>query len=166
MWITCLSAPQNAKNEHQLEHKNRVRNWRYFVCVHRVWKIILDIRGWAHENQNFNKNIEKVKNFFTCNRVLKHKAVVSNQQFLLMSSWKCVLHIYVTFLQESQPPLIRNKFIYFFIINNWMYNNHLSASWRAKNIELPNIKGKVSFKITLGYRHVYIWHMLTFYTYI
>jgi len=29
MWKTCFPAPQNTKKEHQLKHKNHVRNGRF-----------------------------------------------------------------------------------------------------------------------------------------
>jgi len=51
MWKTYLSAPQNAKKEHQLKHKNQVLNWRLLELGLRVWEIILVIRGLALETQ-------------------------------------------------------------------------------------------------------------------
>jgi len=32
MWKTWFAASQNAKNEHQLEYKNQLRNPRYHEC--------------------------------------------------------------------------------------------------------------------------------------
>jgi len=75
---------RNAKNEHQLEHKNQVRNWRYLECGVFEYERLYLILGFEHINVkgylNFNKNIEK-KNLFNLNRVFKQKVVSSTQYF-------------------------------------------------------------------------------------
>ena len=93
-WKTCFSAPQNAKKEHQLKHKNRVRNWRFIELGLRVWKIMLVISKWTKKKKSnvylhFNENIENLKGFnFTLNRVFKHKGVVSNELVCTNEPWK------------------------------------------------------------------------------
>ena len=53
MWKTCFLAPQNAKKENQLKHKNQVHNRLFWQLGLREWRIILVITRWAHNSQTF-----------------------------------------------------------------------------------------------------------------
>jgi len=140
-WKTYFSAPLNAKKKHQLEHKNQIRKWRYLECWVLEYERLYLILGFEHMKVkgylNFNKNIENVENFcLPLTGYLNTKLSFPNSIFVLMTSWKCVPHIYFTFPQDFCTPLFRNNLIYFFIINECMYNK-LSACGRAKNTQLP-----------------------------
>ena len=66
MWKTCFSAPQNAKKEHQLKHKNQVRYWSLIELGLRVWKIILVNRDWIQISQTVNLiSIKRYRNWKT-----------------------------------------------------------------------------------------------------
>ena len=92
---------------------------------------------------------------FTRNRVFKHKGFVSNPHFYCNGLGKCELHTYFTFLQVILTSTHMKKFNIFCIIYVAMSNIHFSGldnvKWPAKHIST-----KVSFKITIRKRHVYI----------
>ena len=97
---TCFSEPQNAKKEHQLKHKNQVRNWCLIELGIRVWKIILVIRDWAKISQTIT--VIWIKIYIEFENICLHVTGYLNTKksfpismFVLMTSGKCDFHIYV-----------------------------------------------------------------------
>jgi hypothetical protein len=104
LWNTWFSAPQNAKKENQLKHKNQVRN-RFFIDseVFEYEELYLSLRGEHIKDNvciNFNKSNENFEIFFNRSRVLNAKKSFPICMFVVMNSGKCEFHIYFTFLQE------------------------------------------------------------------
>ena len=82
MWKTCFSAPQNAKKENQLKHKNQVRDRLYIDSQVLEYEGLTSHFGVNTKKQTSTLNSIKImriwKFLFTRSRVLKHKVVVSN----------------------------------------------------------------------------------------
>jgi len=94
--------------------------------------------------------------FFTRNRVLKHKEVVSNLHVFsngLWKMWASYLFYFTTRIHNSTHTKLFN--IFFSIIYVAMSNIHFSALYNVKMI-CKHISTKVSFKITIWKRLVYI----------
>jgi hypothetical protein len=100
MWEMCFSAPQIAKKENQLKHKNPSSYWSFYWEVGlQVWRFVLVIKTWAHKSQKFTlisiKMLRIWKFFFTRNRVCKHKEVVSKLHVCTNDLRKmCALYIF------------------------------------------------------------------------
>ena len=86
-----LSAPQNAKNENQLKHKNQGHN-RFLSTVRSPRMKDYTFPYEVSTNQsnvyiNLKKKLRKFGNFFfTRNRLCKHKLVDRNCMLVLMIS--------------------------------------------------------------------------------
>ena len=59
MWKTWFSASQNAKNEHQMEHKNQVHNRRYLESWALECEILYSILCVEHIKVNGSSNFNK-----------------------------------------------------------------------------------------------------------
>jgi len=92
---------------------------------------------------------------FTRKRVFKHKKSFLISSFVVLASGKCELHIYFTYLQEFYRPHIRKYLKVFRIIGDALSKIHFHFSIMSKWIA-KHICNKVSFKITIRKRHVYI----------
>jgi len=75
--------------------------------------------------------------------------------FVVIAPEKWELHTYFTFLQEFEPPHIWINLIFFWVIlfrgPTFTFQLSIMSKWHAKHIST-----KVSFKITIRKRHVYI----------
>jgi hypothetical protein len=91
---------------------------------------------------------------FTRNQVFKHKGVVSNQHVSYNSSIKCELHTYFTFLQRILTSTHMKKKIFPYYMSRcptFPFQVSIMSKWLAKHIST-----RVSFKITIRKKHVYI----------
>ena len=75
--------------------------------------------------------------------------------FMVMASGKCELHTYFTFLQRILTSTHTKNLIFFCILYVAMSNIHFSVLDNVK-MTYQHISTKVSFKITIRKRHVYI----------
>ena len=112
MWKTCFSAPQNAKKENQLKHKNEVRN-RHLLTGLRVWRIVLVITRSAHKRQTFTLisiKIMRIWNFFLhLTFYLNTKESFPICMFVVMASGKCELHTLFNLFARNSNPLTNEK---------------------------------------------------------
>ena len=105
MWKTCFSDAQNAKKKNQQKHKSKCVTDFSLNVRFPVWWIILVITGLAHERQTFtpiSKKKWEIKIFcLHVNDYLNTKKSIPICIFVVMDFGKCELHIYFTFLQNS-----------------------------------------------------------------
>ena len=92
---------------------------------------------------------------FTINRVFKHKEVVSNLHFCSNGPWKMWPSYTFHFSARILHPHIRKYLIFFRIVYVEMSNNQYSALDNVK-MTSKHISIKVSLKITLRKKNVYI----------
>jgi len=160
MWKRYFSAPQNVKKENQMKHKYQVRT-KFILTGLWVWRIILVNKGWAHKRQKFTLISIKImriwKIFFTRNRVFKRKEFVSNLHVRsngLRKIWAIYIFHFSTRILNSTH--IRKCLIFF---SQNICRKCPTIQFRLSTMSkllAKNISNKVSLKITIRKRHVYI----------